>query len=151
MGKYQRNGGKRAGQGLFMLLLLTSCGATNFFYHESPNRTYTELQLKPDKTFEEFVYYDLQDELTDPADFGTRLIGTYSRKGDTLILAYNGENGQIPASPVTEIYLLDKDNWVKLAPITYSHHFLNMTFAPGKSEALRGKSNYREISWKTGF
>ncbi len=131
----------------FLIILMNSCQSTSFFFNESENETYTELQLKSNGTFVEYVYFSVQDSLMGE-DFGNMIDGTYERIGDTLFLAYTANTANTVAK---EVYLKTADDLIKLEPITYSHHFLNMVFAKGKSSKLRALPNYDSINWKEGF
>ncbi|MFT5822031.1 MAG: hypothetical protein ACI8ZM_003287 [Crocinitomix sp.] len=132
---------------LFTLICLYSCQSTSFFFNESENDTYTELQLKSNGTFVEYIYFSVQDSLM-AEDYGNIIDGTYKQVGDTLFLVYETitEN-----SAINEIYLKKGNDLIKLEPITYSHHYLNMLFAQGKSPQLRALPNYESITWKEGF
>ncbi len=132
---------------LFLFIFITSCQSTSFFYNESENETYTELQLKSNGTFVEYVYFSVQDSLLGD-DFGNVIDGTYYEIGDTLFLAYKSST---ESTGVKEVYVRNGNDLVKLEPITYSHHFLNMVFAKGKSSKLRELPNYDSINWKAGF
>jgi hypothetical protein len=130
-----------------LVICVYSCQSTSFFYNESANETYTELQLNSNGTFAEYFYYNLDDSLQN-ADFGNIIDGTYTEIGDTLYLVYQPS---IANATVEEVYLKSGVDLIKLEPVTYSHHFLNMVFTEGKSPKLRALKNYNSIAWKKGL
>jgi hypothetical protein len=132
---------------LVSLLFLFSCQSTAFFFNESENETYTELQLKSDGTFIEYIYFNVQDSLM-PIDYGNIIDGTYKQIGDTLFFVYDSP---MVNSETNEVYLKKGMDLIKLEPVTYSHHYLNMVFAKGKSTQLRALPNYDSITWKKGL
>lgn len=138
---------------LLTLVVFSSCQTTTYYFHETPSRTYTELQLNKDGTFKEYIYLSVRDSLIQN-DFGNVISGTYSYKSDTLLLKYDNYSG-VESTNATdraeEVFIKDGKNLIKLAPITYSHHFLNMTFLSGKSKGLRSLEQYDAINWKTGI
>ncbi|NOQ74729.1 MAG: hypothetical protein GQ574_22135 [Crocinitomix sp.] len=131
----------------FLLIFMISCQSTSFFFNESENETYTELQIKSNGTFIEYVYFNVQDSLM-ADDYGNVIGGSYEQIGDTLFLVYGSVTEK---SVINEVYLKKGNDLIKLEPITYSHHYLNMVFAQGKSPKLRALTNYESIRWREGF
>lgn len=137
------------------ILLLASCGATKYYYSEGVNRTQPEietcieLQLHKNGTFDEYVYFVLNDTI-DNVNEGRLISGTYTSRNDTLFLMYHDKDKVHSADDSTdyhEIYLVEEERLILLAPITYSYHFLNQTLVPGKSKRIRVLPFYESIKW----
>ena len=131
---------------VFFGLVLISCNEVKYFNYEVNQNLYTELRLKSKGVFEEYIYFNVEDTVISD-DFGNVISGNYEYSGDTLLLYYKDADQKKEA----EIYIKKGLNLVKLEPITYSHHFLNMIYISGKSEKLRDLPNYTTIIWKEGL
>lgn len=129
------------------IVLLTACASTQSYHHnpKSEEGMYTELLLKKNGSFEEYLYWEINDSL-DNETFGILITGTYERKGDSLFLTYDSGSGD---TEFDESYLVTENGLYKLEPITYSHHFLNIFLSPGKSQKLHDLPDYKEIVWRS--
>lgn len=132
---------------VLLAICLNSCQSTSYFYNESANETYTELHLNSDGSFAEYFYFNVKDSVQ-AEEFGNIIDGAYEEVGDTLFLVYQPT---MMNSTLKEVYLKSGDDLIKLEPITYSHHFLNMVFTEGKSPKLRSLDDYNSIAWKKGL
>lgn len=130
-----------------LITFLNSCANTQYYHHnpKSEEGVYTELLLNKNGSFEEYLYWEINDSL-DNETFGIIITGTYEQKGDSLFLTYDSSSGN---TEFDESYLVTENGLYKLEPITYSYHFLNMFLSPGESQKLHDLPDYKKIVWRS--
>ena len=137
-------------------IFLAAC-STNKYYHstvinsdQSGNEAYIELQLLKDGSFNEYIYFGLNDSI-DNANEGILIKGKYYQTKDTLFLTYSSTQNlnhvENHATVYKETYLLNDEGLVLLDPITYSYHLLNRKMVLGQSAKLRSLPLYKSINW----
>lgn len=143
----------------FLALISQGCSTKVMFYHnevevaQDEAGVYTELKLNDDGTFEEYLYYSIGDSIEE-IDYGTIINGSYTYQQDTLYLVYQtteNDSRELPTlikGKYHEAYIKRKGELVKLQPVTYSSHFVNLILKKGKAKQLRSRSNYDQIIWK---
>lgn len=141
---------------LVNLVLLAACGTTKYYHStlvntdQAGNETYIELQLFKDGTFNEYIYFGLNDSI-DNSNEGLLVSGIYYEQQDTLYLTYSPAD-KIVDFPVDttvyrESYRITEEGLILLEPITYSYHLMNRKMVVGQSVKLRSLPHYATISW----
>lgn len=138
------------------LILLTACGTTKYYHStvtdtdEVGHETYIELQLLKDGTFNEYIYFGLNDSI-DNSNEGLLISGVYHEHKDTLYLTYSTALKliEIPDDSTTyrESYKMTADGLILLEPITYSYHLMNRKMVVGQSTQMRSLPHYATIKW----
>ncbi len=138
------------------LILLAACGTTKYYHStvtdadQVGNDTYIELQLLKDGTFNEYIYFGLNDSI-DNSNEGLLISGVYYAHKDTLYLTYSPALNlvEIPddSTIYRESYKITEDGLILLEPITYSYHLMNRKMVLGQSAKMRSLPHYATIKW----
>ena len=136
--------------------VLAACGTTKYYHstvinaNQSGSEAYIELQLLKDGSFNEYIYFGLNDSIYN-ANEGIRITGKYLQTKDTLFLTYSSAQNlklvETDATVYKETYLITDEGLVLLDPITYSYHLLNRKMVLGQSAKLRSLPHYTSINW----
>lgn len=140
---------------VFTSILMGSCRSSSYYHSEVINqdkigdKMFIELQLNKNGTFNEYIYFGINDSL-DNANEGLIVSGTYTEKKDTLILSYETDLKDLAIASeeqYEEIYVTTAEGLVLLEPITFSYHFLRRQLMNGQSTDLRSLPYYATIKW----